>query len=73
MTLSPWRCRQGSTPLFRRVARKRLIRSGAFRERDRLILRIAGHHLGARFEGLRHDISWGPIFDRETGGMLPVP
>jgi hypothetical protein len=60
-------------PLLRRVARKRLIRTAAFRERDRLILRIAGHHLGERFEGLRHDIGWGPIFDRETGGMLPVP
>lgn len=60
-------------PLLRRVARKRLIRTAAFRQRDRLILRVAGHHLGERFEGIRTDIGWGPIFDRETGGMLPVP
>lgn len=60
-------------PLLRRVARKRLIRTAAFRERDRLVLRVAGHHLGERFEGLRHDIGWGPIFDPETGGLLPVP
>ena len=50
-----------------------MIRSAAFRQRDRLILRIAGHHLGERFEGMHHDVSWGPIFDRETGGMLQVP
>jgi hypothetical protein len=58
-------------PLLRRVARKRLIRTAALRERDRLILRIAEHHTGRRFEGIRTGIEWGPIFTRDPGSLVP--
>ena len=49
-------------PLLRKVSRKRLIRTAALRQRDRLILRVLGHHTGLPTEGLRTEIRWGPIF-----------
>ena len=48
-------------PLLRRVARKRLIRTAAMRRRDRLILRVAGHHLGRSFEGVETEVEWAPV------------
>ena len=45
-------------PLLRKVARKRLIRTAAFRQRDRLILRILGHHAGNELSEVRTDIAW---------------
>lgn len=57
-------------PLLRKVARKRLIRTAAMRQRDRLILRVLGHHTGRSFDGLRTDIAWGPVFPREP--VLPA-
>ncbi len=38
-------------PLLRKVQRKRLVRTAALRQRDRLILRVLEHHTGQRFEG----------------------
>ena len=58
-------------PLLRRVARKRLIRTAALRERDRLILDVTSHHTGARFERIRTDIEWGPVFTRDPGMFVP--
>ena len=29
-----------------------------------LILRVIEHHTGQRFEGVRTDIAWGPVFSR---------
>ena len=55
-------------PLLRKVARKRLIRSTAYRRRDALILRVLGHHTGQPFDGVRTDIAWGPTF---TGAVPP--
>ena len=60
-------------PLLRRVARKRLIRSAALRRRDRLVLGVLAHHTGQRFEGVRTDISWGPVFSRDPGWRLASP
>ena len=45
-------------PLLRKVARKRLVRTAALRQRDRLILRVLEQHTGASFEGVRTDIEW---------------
>ena len=59
-------------PLLRRVARKRMIRSAALRQRDRLILRVLGHHSGQSFEGVRTEIDWGPVFARDPGLQLPA-
>ncbi|MDA1240530.1 MAG: phage portal protein, partial [Chloroflexi bacterium] len=49
-------------PLLRRVERKRLIRTAALRRRDALILAVAAHHLGRRFEGVTTDIKWANPF-----------
>jgi hypothetical protein len=58
-------------PLLRKVARKRLIRSAALRRRDRLIVRVLGHHTGRRLEdGVRTDIAWGPVFPRDPGMLV---
>ena len=57
-------------PLLRKVARKRLIRSAAMRKRDRLMLRVLAHHSGRRFEGVRTDIAWSPIFTGDETGLL---
>ncbi|MEX2447006.1 MAG: phage portal protein, partial [Dehalococcoidia bacterium] len=54
-------------PLIRRVARKRLVRSAAMRRRDALALRLAAHHTGQRFEGVRTDIDWEPVFAVSPG------
>ncbi|MQC48333.1 MAG: phage portal protein [Chloroflexi bacterium] len=48
-------------PLLRRVARKRLIRTAAMRRRDRLILAVAGHHLGHPYEGVETIVEWEPV------------
>jgi hypothetical protein len=56
-------------PLLRRVQRKRLIRTAALRRRDRLMLAVAGHHLGRRFDGVRTDIEWGPVFPGLEGAV----
>ena len=53
-------------PLIRRVARKRLIRTAAMRRRDRLILAIAGHHLGRSFEGIDTTVEWSPVIPTEA-------
>ena len=52
-------------PLLRKVARKRLTRPAALRQRDRLILRVLAHHTGQSFDDVRHDISWGAVFPRD--------
>ncbi|MCC6238352.1 MAG: phage portal protein [Dehalococcoidia bacterium] len=57
-------------PLLRKIQRKRLIRTAAFRQRDRLALRVLEHHTGARFEGVRTDIAWGPVFSRDPSLLV---
>ncbi len=55
-------------PLLRKVARKRLIRTAVLRRRDRIALRVLGHHTGrALLDGLRTDIVWSPMFVAEPG------
>ena len=55
-------------PLIRRVARKRLIRTAAMRRRDRLILAVAGQHLGRSFEGVDTTVEWSPVLSVESEG-----
>ncbi len=57
-------------PLLRKVQRKRLVRTAALRQRDRLILRVLEHHTGQRFEGVRTDIAWGPVFARDPSLLV---
>ncbi len=49
-------------PLLRRIERKRLIRTAALRRRDRLILAVAAHHLGRRFDGVETAVEWASPF-----------
>lgn len=58
-------------PLLRRVTRKRLTRTGALRRRDALILRVLSHHSGQSFDGVRSEISWGPVFSRDQESLIP--
>jgi len=61
-------------PLLRRVARKRLVRTAALRQRDRLILRVLERHTGTSYEGVRTDIEWAepaPIV-REVATRPPL-
>ena len=52
-------------PLLRKVARKRLVRSAALMQRDRLILAVLAHHTDQSFEGVRTELKWAPTFPRE--------
>jgi len=54
-------------PLLRRVERKRLIRTAAMRQRDRLILAVAGHHLGRSFAGIETTVAWAPALRIAAG------
>lgn len=58
-------------PLLRKVARKRLTRTGALRRRDALILRVLAQHSGQNFDGVRTDISWGPVFSHDPAALIP--
>ncbi len=60
-------------PLLRRVARKRLIRTAAFRRRDRLILDVAAAHTGRVFDRVRTEVTWGPVFTHDPGMQLTPP
>ncbi len=57
-------------PLLRKIQRKRLVRTAAFRQRDRLVLRVLEHHTGQRYEGVRTDIAWGPVFPRDPSLLV---
>ena len=59
-------------PLLRKVARKRQVRTAALRKRDRLILRVLGHHTGEQLQNVRTEIAWGPVFSRDPR-MLVAP
>ncbi len=52
------------------MARKRLIRTAALRQRDALMLRVLAHHTGRTFDGVRTDITWAPVFPRDDTGLL---
>ena len=60
-------------PLLRRVARKRLIRTAAFRRRDRLILDVAAAHTGRGFDRVRTEVAWGPVFSHDPGMRVAPP
>lgn len=66
-------------PLIRRVARKRLIRTRAFRQRDELILKVLAHHTGLTIPaGTSTAIEWAPIFSNDPsqlvwGNQPPAP
>ena len=34
------------------------------------MLRVLAHHSGRRFEGVRTEISWAPVFGEDETGLL---
>ncbi|MCK9496179.1 MAG: phage portal protein [Dehalococcoidia bacterium] len=59
-------------PLLRRVERKRLIRTAAMRRRDRLVLAVAGHHLGRTFEGIDTTVRWSSAVPELVANGAPA-
>lgn len=51
--------------LIQKVNRKRLIRTGVYRQRSEMILRLARQFLKEDFEGIDTGISWGPILPQD--------
>jgi hypothetical protein len=57
-------------PLVKKVARKRLIRSSAFRRRNEMILRILEQQTGESFSPYRSRIVWGPVLPQDRSRLV---
>jgi hypothetical protein len=57
-------------PLLKKVERKRLIRSAAYRRRNELILRVLEAATGESFGPVRHRIAWGPVLPQDRSRQV---
>jgi hypothetical protein len=57
-------------PLLKKVQRKRLIRSAAFRRRNEMILRILEQHTGETFAPYRTRVIWGPVLPQDRSRLV---
>lgn len=57
-------------PLLKKVQRKRLIRSAAYRRRNELILRLLERFTGERFAPYRSRIVWGPVLPQDRSRQV---
>jgi hypothetical protein len=57
-------------PLVKKVQRKRLIRSAAFRRRNEMILRILEQQTGQGFAPYRSRITWGPVLPQDRSRLV---
>ncbi len=57
-------------PLLKKVNRKRLIRSAAFRRRNEMILRILEEETGESFAPYRSRVVWGPILPQDRARLV---
>ncbi len=57
-------------PLLKKVQRKRLIRSAAFRRRNEMILRILEQQTGETFAPYRTRIIWGPVLPQDRSRLV---
>ena len=57
-------------PLMKKVQRKRLIRSAAYRRRNELILRILEQHTGVSYAPYRTRIVWGPVVPQDRSRLV---
>lgn len=57
-------------PLLKKVQRKRLIRSAAYRRRNELILRILERFTGESFAPYRTRIVWGPVLPQDRSRQV---
>ncbi|HWQ27974.1 MAG TPA: phage portal protein [Dehalococcoidia bacterium] len=57
-------------PLLKKVQRKRLIRSVAYRRRNELILRLLERYTGERFAPYRSRVLWGPVLPEDRSRLV---
>ena len=57
-------------PLLKKVQRKRLIRSAAYRRRNELILRLLEQFTGESFAPYRTRIVWGPVLPQDRSRQV---
>ncbi len=57
-------------PLLKKVQRKRLIRSVAYRRRNEMILRILERFTGERFAPYRSRVVWGPVLPEDRSRLV---
>jgi hypothetical protein len=48
-------------PLLKKVQRKRLIRTAAYRRRNEMVLRLLEQYSGVRYAPYRSRVVWGPL------------
>lgn len=57
-------------PLLKKVQRKRLIRSAAYRRRNEMVLRILEQQTGERYAPFRSRIVWGPLLPQDRSRQV---
>ena len=57
-------------PLLQKVWRKRLIRTAAFRRRNRLILKLLEKYKNQDFGSYRLDVVWSPVLPRDLARLV---
>ncbi len=57
-------------PLLQKIWRKRLIRNTAYRERNRLILRLIEKYTGQDFGDYRLEMVWSPVLPRDLSQLI---
>jgi hypothetical protein len=57
-------------PLLQKVWRKRLIRTSAFRQRNRLILKLLEKYRNQDFGDCRLDVVWSPVLPRDLARLV---
>jgi hypothetical protein len=57
-------------PLLQKVARKRIIRSAAYNQRSRLILRLIEKYRNEDFGDNRINVVWGPLLPRDANKLV---
>ncbi len=57
-------------PLLKKVQRKRLIRSAAYRRRNEMVLRLLEQQTGVRYAPYRSRIVWGPVLPQDRSRQV---
>jgi len=57
-------------PLLKKVQRKQLIRSAAYKRRNEMILRILEQHTGVSYAPYRTRVIWGPLLPQDRSRLV---
>jgi hypothetical protein len=57
-------------PLLHRIWRKRLIRTGVYRQRAEMALALYGKYLGESFDGVGIELNWSPVLPRDIAATV---